>query len=243
MWLDARRSESGFQRLALLVAGVGPWLIALHASLFTLGSQLLQARFLRLGATAAMTLPLLAALYWARAFDDRARSTRIAKFLLATGVVAMPLVLTLSAFVDPRLKYALGPASDCFTLALLIACFQSWKAKERVALVGFSTILGSMLLGKLMGAYAFDGPLAAPSMLTDYADTWRVSLRNFHIDLMVLGFALFLWPGLVRPRTMAAAGFALALGLCVPAMGDWSRLAGGATLLWLLIFWTGRVIE
>jgi hypothetical protein len=97
-----------------------------------------------------------------------------------------------------------------------------------------------MLLGKVMGFYAFGGPVSAPAALTAYTDVWRVSLRNFHIDIMVLGYAFLLWPPLVRPVTVAVAGLALALGLCMPAMEAWSRLAGGATVLWLIVFWRGK---
>jgi hypothetical protein len=237
----AGRSEAGFRRIALLVAATGPGLFALHAITFPSGAELLQARFLRLGATAAMALPLLAALYWFRPLGGVTRPTHWARILSGIGMVAVPLVLVLSAFVDARLKYALGPASDCFTVALIIACVQAWRAGHRAALAGFGTVLASMVLGKVMGFYAFDGPLSAPAVLTAYADAWRVSLRHFHIDIMVLGYALLLWPSLVRPRTIAVAGLALMLGLCMPAMGAWSRWAGGATVLWLIAFWRGRV--
>ena len=236
----ARRCEAGLPRLALLVAATGPGLFALHALAFAAGESLLQARFLRLGATAAMALPLLATIYRLHPLGGATRATRLAVILAGIGMVAVPLVLALSAFVDERLKYALGPASDCFVVALIIACVQAWRHGERAALAGFGTVLASILLGKLMGAYAFDGPFLAPAALTAYADAWRVSLRHFHIDIMALGYAFLLWPSLVRPRAIAVAAFALTLGLGMPAMGAWSRLAGAATLLWLIAFWRGR---
>jgi len=242
MWQAASRGQAGFQRSALLVAATGPALFTLHAFAFPLGEVLLRARFLRLGATAAMALPLLAALYWFHPLAGATRPAGLARTLSGIGMAAVPLVLVLSAFVDDRLKYALGPASDCFTVALIIACTQAWRNGDRAAMVGFGTVLGSMVLGKLMGFYAFDGPLSAPVVLTAYADAWRVSLRHFHIDTMVLGYAFLLWPSLVRPRVIAVAGLAMALGLCMPAMGDWSRLAGGATVAWLIVFWRSRAI-
>jgi hypothetical protein len=238
----ARRGEAGMSRLALLVAASGPGLFALHALAFAPEESLLQARFLRLGATAAIALPLLATIYRLHSLGGRTRATRVAVILAGIGMVAMPLVLALSAFVDQRLKYALGPAADCFLVALIIACVQAWRSGERAALAGFGTVLASMLLGKLMGFYAFDGPLLAPAALTAYADAWRVALRHFHIDFMVLGYALLLWPSLVRPRTIAVAAVALTLGLGMPAMEAWSRLAGAATVLWLIVFWRGRAI-
>ena len=232
--------EARFRQAALLVSAAGPGLFALHAFAFPESGDLLQARFLRLGATAAMALPLLAALYRFHLAAGATRAARLASTLSGIGMVAVPLVLVLSAFVDERLKYALGPASDCFAVALIIACVQAWRGDHRAALAGFGTVLASMLLGKVMGFYAFDGPVSAPAALTAYADAWRVSLRHFHIDIMVLGYAFLLWPSLVRPLTVAVAGLAFALGLCMPAMGAWSRLAGGATVLWLIVFWRGR---
>ena len=243
LWQAAGRSESGFRRNALLVAGTGPLLFAMHAVAFPQGGDLLQARFLRLGATAAMALPLLAALYRFYSPGGRTRPTRLAEILSGIGMVAVPLVLLLSAFVDARLKYALGPASDCFTVALVIACVQAWRGGNRAALAGFGTVLASMLLGKVMGVYAFDGPLPAPAGLAGYADAWRVSLRHFHIDVMVFGYALLLWPALACLRTAAVAGLALVLSLCAPAMGAWSQLAILATMSWLIVLWRHRAIE
>jgi hypothetical protein len=189
-----------------------------------------------------MALPLLATFYRFHPLGGATRPTRLARALCGIGMVAMPLVLVLSAFVDERLKYALGPASDCFTVALLIACVQAWRVGDHEALAGFGTVLASMLLGKLMGFYAFDGPLSAPAVLSAYVDAWRVSLRHLHIDTMVVGLAFLLWPSLVRPRIAAVAGLAIAIGLCMPAMGSWSGLAGGATALWLITFWRGRAV-
>jgi hypothetical protein len=57
---------------------------------------------------------------------------------------------------------------------------------------------------------------------------------------MVLGYTFLLWPSLVRPRIAAVAGVALAVGLLIPALGAWSRLAGIATVLWVVTFWRGR---
>jgi len=236
----AGHGETRFQRVALLVATMGPGLFALHAFAFPESAALLQARFLRLGATAAMALPLLATLYRLDRSRETARATRIARALLGIGMVALPLVLVLSAFVDERLKYGLGPASDCFTVALIIACVQAARRSDGASLAGYGTILASMLLGKAMGFYAFDGPLSAPAALATYGDAWRVALRNFHIDLMVIGYTFLLWPVLVRPRVIAVAGIALILGLSMPAMGAWSRFAGVAAVLWVLTLWRGR---
>jgi hypothetical protein len=240
MLQGARRSGGGAGRLALLVAATGPGLFVLHALAFAAGTDLLQARFLRLGATAAMALPLLATIYHLHVLGVETSAARLARTLSTIGMAAVPLVLVLSAFADQRLKYALGPATDCIVVALVIACVQAWRRGERTALAGFATLLASMLLGKLMGFYAFDGPLSPPSAMAAYADAWRVSLRNFHIDLMVLGYGFLLWPLLVRPRTIAVAALALVLGLCAPALEAWSRPAVGATVLWLVVFWRGR---
>jgi hypothetical protein len=238
----ARRTETGLRRVALLVSATGPGLFALHAFVFPASGDLLQARFLRLGATAAMALPLLATLYRLDPLRDATRATRLARVLFGIGMVAMPLALVLSAFFDDRVKYALGPASDCFTVGLIISCVQAGRRGEVGSLAGFGTVLASMFLGKLMGFYAFDGPLSAPTLLATYGDAWRVALRHFHIDLMVLGYTFLLWPALVRPRIIAVAGLALTLGLSMPAMGAWSRLAGVAAVLWVISFWRGRAI-
>jgi len=232
---------TGFRRVALVVAAAGPGLFALHALAFPESTALLPARFLRLGATAAMALPLLATLYWLDRPGDTGRAARLARTLLGIGMVALPLVLVLSAFVDDRIKYGLGPASDCFTVALIIACAQAWRGGDHGALAGFGTVLASMLLGKAMGFYAFDGPMPAPAALATYGEAWRVSLRHFHIDAMVIGYTFLVWPALARPRVTAVAGLALILGLLMPAVGAWSRLAGVAAVLWVLTFWRGRV--
>jgi hypothetical protein len=240
IWQAAERAKPGFVRLAMLVSATGPVLFALHAAKFPQGASALDARFLRLGAAAAMALPLLAVLYMTRHADETTRATRVARFLLGMGMVAMPLVLVLSALGDDRLKFGLGPASDCFTVALIIACFQAWRARNAATSVGFAVVLASMLLGKAMGFYAFEGPLTPPSPVAAYADAWRVALRNFHIDLMVVGYTFLLWPSLVRPRIISVAGLALIAGVFAPALGGWSGLAGAGILGWLLIFWHGR---
>ena len=241
MGREARRVETGAPRAAVLIAATGPALFAVHAVVFPAGGDLLAARFLRLGATAAMALPLLAMRYRTDHPQDASRATRVARILFAVGMLALPLTLVLSAFVDARAKYALGPASDCFTVALLIACVQAWRRGDRPALAGFGTVLASMLLGKAMGFYAFEGPLPAPAALSAYADAWRVSLRNFHIDVMVLGYTFLMWPALVRARVLAVVGVALMLALAMPALGAWSWLAGVAIAGWVIIFWRGRV--
>ena len=242
MWQAAGRAQPGFQRLAVLVSVAGPALFALHTAIFPAGADLLSARLLRLGGTAAMALPLLATLYRLNHTGEATRATRFARALLGIGMVAMPLVLLLSAFVDNRLKYGLAPASDCIAVALIIACLQAWRRDDNPALAGFGTLLVSMALGKLMGFYAFDGPLPAPAALAAYGDPWRIALRDFHIDLMVLGYAFLLWPSLVRPLVIVVAGLALALGVSMPAMGIWSGLAGVATLLWVVMFWRGKAV-
>jgi len=236
----ARRSMDSVYRLAGFVAATGPALFALHAVAFTGSDEVLAARFLRLGATAAMALPLLAMLYRTAHAGDSTRPARIARTLFTVGMVAMPVALVLSSLVDQRVKYALGPASDCFTIGLMIACFQAWRRADRAALTGFGIVLASMLLGKLMGIYAFDGPFAAPAALAAYADAWRVALRHFHIDLMVMGFAVLVWPALVRPRVAGAGALALGLGLLSAGLGRWSALAGVAAVGWLITFWRGR---
>jgi hypothetical protein len=240
MWKAAAGVEPGARRLAVLVAGTSPALFALHALVFASSGDLLAARFLRLGATAAVALPLLAMRYRGDHLPDTTRATRIARTLFAVGMIAMPVTLVLSALVDERAKYALGPASDCFTVGLLIACFQAWRVGDRAALAGFGTVLASMALGKVMGFYAFDGPFPAPAPLAAYADAWRVALRHFHIDLMVVGYTFLIWPALVRLRVVAAAGLALALGLSVPAMGAGSLLAAAAAAAWAFVFWRSR---
>jgi len=242
-WRAAGRIDSSAVRAALLVAGTGPLLFALHAVVFQQGTDLLQARFLRLAATAAMALPLLAIVHRLRPSSGNGRLTRIARILLGIGMIAVPLVLVLSAFVDARLKYGLGPASDCLAVALMVVCYQAWRGGDGAALAGFGTVLASMLLGKVMGLYSFDGPLPPPANLSGYADAWRVSLRHFHIDLMVLGYALLLWPTGISRHTVALAGLALAVGICTPALGAWSYWASIATALWLIVFWRDRLVE
>jgi hypothetical protein len=239
----ARRDAAGFGRAALLVASTGPALFALNAFAFPESGDLIEARFLRLGATAAMALPLLATLYRLDHPGEATRGVRLARTLLAIGMVAMPLTLVLSAFVDERLKYVLAPASDCLTVAMIIACVQAWRGGSIGSLAGYATLLGSMLLGKAMGFYAFDSAMSAPAVLATYGDAWRVSLRHFHIDIMVMGYTFLMWPALVRPRVAAVAALALSLGLSMPAMGGWSRLAGVAAMVWVLIFWRGRAAE
>lgn len=242
MWQAARRAEAGFERLAILVASTGPALFALHAALFRAGSDRLSARFLRLAGAAAMALPLLGILYRVRHFGETTRPARLARMLLGIGFVAMPLVLVLSAFVDHRLKYGLAPASDCVTVALAIACIQALRRGESTALAGFGTLLVSMVLGKLMGFYAFDGPLSAPPVLVTYGESWRTALRQFHIDLMVVGYAFLLWPSLVRPLVAAVASLALMLGVFMPVLGIWSRLASVATVAWVVTFWRSKAL-
>jgi hypothetical protein len=166
----------------------------------------------------------------------------VARTLLAIGMVAMPLALVLAAFVDERIKYALAPASDCLTIALIIACAQAWRRGSLATLAGYGTLLGSMLLGKVMGFYAF-GAEWAPALVAAYRDAWRVAVRHFHIDAMVIGYVFLIWPALVRRSVAMVASLALALGLATPAMGTWSRLAGVAGVLWVLAFWRRRAAE
>ncbi len=233
-------AQSDFARFAVAVSAIGPVLFAAHAIAFPAGGSELPARFLRLGAAATMALPLLSAAYRALHADDTNRASRFARVLLGIGMVALPLVLVSSALVDDRLKYGLGPASDCFTVALIIGCVQAWRGRDVATVRGFGVVLASMLLGKAMGFYAFEGPLPAPAPLAGYDDPWRVSLRDFHIDLMVLGYTFLLWPSLVRLPIVAVAGCALTFALLTPALGAWSWLPSVAILAWTMAFWRGR---
>ncbi len=160
----------------------------------------LPQRLLRLARVAAVTLPLLALALGA--LRDRARDAtlgvpvkreRVVEWLvrgMTAGAVGMPLLLTVAAVVDTRLKYLLPVTADLVLAGTFTGCWLAWRLGRRIELLGWGLVAASMLVGMGIGGYAFDGPL--PSPVGDYDAEIRTWMRAAHSGAVVLGMALVL---------------------------------------------------
>lgn len=157
-------------------------------------------RMLRLARVAAIALPVQAILFQETA--DRAGGTRLVRWAglaLAVGALGMPLILTSAAFGPAALKYLLPLPADAVLFGSGAAAWLAFR-KERVSeRWGWSLVFGSMVVGLLLGGFAFEGPLPAPAAFTGYLDPVRSLTRLGHAYAIVLGLLMLFLPSHARP--------------------------------------------
>jgi hypothetical protein len=150
-------------------------------------------RMLRLARVASIALPIQALLY--ERLCSNAPSGRLVRWggmALAWGAVGMPVVLTAAALGSLGLKYLLPAPADAVLFGTGVAVWLAFRGPALPARCGWTLLLASMVLGQLMGGYAFDGPLPAPPAFTGYLDFARSLARIGHAYAIQLGLlALF----------------------------------------------------
>jgi hypothetical protein len=146
-------------------------------------------RMLRLARAAAIALPVLALLYRDLAVRAKQPSpvVRWGQIGMLCGAAGMPAILVAAALTSVHLKYLLALPADAIFAGTLVAVWLASRHARRLELWGWLLIAGSMAVGLLMGAYAFDGPLPAPGFLGAYSDYPRRLTRLAHAYAILLG--------------------------------------------------------
>ncbi|MCC2669634.1 MAG: hypothetical protein K0Q72_2105, partial [Armatimonadetes bacterium] len=206
----AGRAEApGLVRAALwtLVFGMtldaGAAVVLLRPELFPphLGAEDgVRLRMLRLAGVAAIALPLQTILLQHLAgFPPEKGAAKWGGPALAVGAAGMPLILTIAALGPLPLKYLLWLPADAVLFGAGVAVWLAFRNGTPLERWGWGLVLASMVVGQLMGGYAFDGPLPPPPAFGHYNDFVRRLSRLGHAYAILLGLlALF---AAVRLRT------------------------------------------
>jgi hypothetical protein len=177
------------ERALLSVLGGGALIdLVLIAPPVALGAlDALPLRMLRLADIATVALPALTVLHLplAAAAPAGALGRRFGAPLMVLGSAGLPLILVLSATVLPIAKYLLWIPADAVLIGTVLSAGLARRG-PRLELFAWTLIAASMVLGLLMGGYAFDGPLPAPAPLAEYGALMRRLLRAGHSDAMTL---------------------------------------------------------
>jgi hypothetical protein len=210
-------------------------------------------RMLRLARVASIALPIQAILY------DRLRPNapdrpvvRWGGLALAWGAVGMPVVLTGAALGNLGLKYLLTLPADAVLFGAGVAVWLAFQGNSWPMRGGWLLLLASMVMGQLMGGYAFDGPLPAPPAFAGYLDFARSLARIGHAYAILLGllalFAAEVAPGPERRvgLTLLGAGTAttlLAMTLVAARLlpGGWLAPGPGLVALAAVVLVRGKV--
>lgn len=178
--------------LTMLVCGVAAELIDVRS----LGaSDSLEQRLFRLGAMAAYAVPMLALLAAGEQKENQELATnrlaifllRLEPFLFAVGASTLATILLAAAFINKELAWLAPIGADTTVAACAAAAIRARSRHDAVAFTAWLLVCASMTIGLLMGAYAFDGPLPAPSFIGDYNALPRMLLRDVHVILLSLG--------------------------------------------------------
>jgi hypothetical protein len=157
------------------------------------GEDGVRQRMLRLAQVAAIALSLLTLLFEALAAKVGETTTvRRARWCFWCGTLGMPVILTVAALTALEVKYLLPiPAMTMFTGAAL-AGWLAFQVARPLEAWGWVIIAASMGVGLMIGMYAFDGPLPAPTPLEHYNDFVRRLTRLDHAYCIVLGLTSIL---------------------------------------------------
>lgn len=170
-------------------------------------------RLLRLANMASRAVPLLALLAASCTSPEPTfpasgespswgqRALRLEPLLFVIGVTTLPTILAMSAVIHKEIAWALPIGADTTVAGCVMAAIRARKRSDVVALLGWSAVAGSMIVGLLMGLYAFEGPLPAPRAAGAYGTIARTAMRDGHIVVLVLGvvaLALNLGPSRAR---------------------------------------------
>jgi hypothetical protein len=178
--------------LTILVCGVTTELVDISS----LGaSDSLEQRLFRLGAMAAYAVPMLALLAAGEPKENRAPATnpiaiillRLEPFLFAVGASTLATILLAAAFINKELAWLAPLGADTTVAACAAAAIRARSRSDSLAFAAWFVVCASMTVGLLMGAYAFDGPLPAPSFIGDYNAMPRMLLRDVHVIALSLG--------------------------------------------------------
>jgi hypothetical protein len=132
-------------------------------------------------------LSVLALLYRDLETHAIGRWPRWGRIALLAGAAGMPLTLAVAAFTAVEVKYLLGLPAQATFWGTLAGAWLAYRAGRPLEVWGWCLIAASMQVGLLMGLYAFDGPVPAPSYLGEYNDFPRRLSRLGHAYAIVLG--------------------------------------------------------
>jgi hypothetical protein len=178
--------------LTMLVCGVAAELVDISS----LGaSDSLEQRLFRLGAMAAYAVPMLALLAASEQKEGQPLATnrlaiillRLEPFLFAVGASTLATILLAAALINKELAWLAPIGADTTVAACAAAAIRARSRHDALAFAAWLLVCASMTIGLLMGAYAFDGPLPAPSFIGDYNTLPRILLRDVHVILLSLG--------------------------------------------------------
>ena len=178
--------------LTMLVCGVATELVDISS----LGaSDSLEQRLFRLGAMAAYAVPMLALLAASEHKESQPLATnrlaiillRLEPFLFAVGAATLATILLAAALINKELAWLAPIGADTTVAACAAAAIRARSRHDALAFAAWLLVCASMTIGLLMGAYAFDGPLPAPSFIGDYDTLPRLLLRDVHVILLSLG--------------------------------------------------------
>lgn len=173
------------------------WIVELSTQLGAFDS--LERRLFRLGAMAAFAIPMLALIAASEqqhnlARLDRRPAPRIAELLVrwepilfAIGASALASALMAGAFVNKEFVWLTPIGADAAVAACVAATIRARWRGDYLAFVSWALVCFSMLIGLLMGIYAFGGPIPTPGFIGGYNTVLRTLLRDTHVVLMVLG--------------------------------------------------------
>ena len=146
-------------------------------------------RMLRLARAAIISLSLLTLYYEGLAAqgDPRSRAIRWGRIGMFSGTVGMPTILAAASFTSVRIKLFLGLPADAIFAGTIVGLWLASRYARPLEVWGWLLIVPSLAAGLLMGMYAFDGPLPAPTFLRAYNAFPRRLARLVHAYSVVLG--------------------------------------------------------
>lgn len=151
----------------------------------------LRLRFLRLARAASVALPLLTLLFQDLRCRTRAMGAadRWGERALLLGALLMPPTLCLAALVHADWKYLLPLPADATVLGALAGFWLALRRGDTREQYGWGVIAVSVVVGLLMGGFAFDGPLPPPRALGSYVSPARRLTREAHAYTIALALA------------------------------------------------------
>ncbi len=144
-------------------------------------------RLLRLAQVAVIALSVLSLAYFLVSPSPQSRGVRYGQWAMTAGVVGMTTVLTAAGFTWVTLKYLLSPPAWAVLGGTAMGAWLAAGQRRKMELFGWVLVGSSLMLGMLMGCYAFDGPFPPPEFVGVYNNFARRLLRLGHAYAIVLG--------------------------------------------------------
>ena len=160
---------------------------------FGAGDQV-RLRMLRLARVAAIALSVLTLLYFGLLSRSQAGTKvyRCGGGLVVAGAIGMPAILAAACFLWVEIKYSLPLPATAVTCGVILGLALALRHARPLEQCGWLMIAGSIMVGLLIGLFAFDGPLRPPSFLGNYNDWPRRLTRIGHSYSIVLGIVAIL---------------------------------------------------